>query len=208
MSPLAVGITGGIGGGKTRVANIFRKLGATVLFADRMASDLIDSRKEIRARIEKALGGSALLPDGRLNRKKVAEKVFSDPRLREKLNAIVHPFVLKMIAERISRFRREPSGPLIMVEAALLYEARAVRLFDYIIVVDAPEDVRISRVTERDRSTRPEVLSRIKSQLPAEHKASRADFIIRNGGDAASLEKSCRFLYRILVEMSSRPPKH
>jgi|ERR1041384_892401 dephospho-CoA kinase len=206
MSPLAVGITGGIGGGKTQAARIFKKLGATVLFADRIASELIDSREEIRERIQHALGRSALFPDGRLNRKKVAELVFSDHHLRRKLDSIVHPFVLRSIRERIAHFKAQARSPLIMVEAALLFEARAISMFDYVIVVDAPEDVRMRRVMGRDGSARPEVLRRIKAQLPAEHKTARADFVIYNGGDLAVLEKNCRFLHRILIELASHPP--
>ena len=201
-SPLAVGITGGIGSGKTAAAHMFGSLGARVLYADRIASDLINSRLEIKKRIRETFGERVILQDGTLDRKAMSRLVFTDDGLKEKLDAIVHPRVLESIADEIARFKRSAKGAIIMIEAALLYEARAEGFFDYVIVVDAPEDERIARIMARDHSTRAEVLQRIKAQLPAESKVARADFVIRNSGDLRLLEKNCKFVHRILIDLA------
>src|SRR5258707_1776696 len=104
--PLAVGITGGIGSGKTASAKIFGTLGAKVLFADEIAARLIDTQRATRNRIKRAIGAASLLPDGSLDRKAVAKLVFNDDRLKAKLDEIVHPAVLEAIEDAISRFRR------------------------------------------------------------------------------------------------------
>lgn len=202
VSPLAVGITGGIGSGKTEAARIFASLGVRVLSADQIAADLIDARPEIRSRIKRTFGERVILRDGTLDRKAMARLVFGDDGLKEQLDAIVHPAVLRAIEDEIARFRRRGEGAIIMIEAALLYEACAEGLFDYVVVVDAPEEKRIARVIIRDHVSRAQALQRMRAQLPAESKAARADFVIRNAGNPALLEKSCRFVHRVLVDLA------
>jgi dephospho-CoA kinase len=201
-SSLSVGITGGIGSGKTAAAKIFGSLGAKVLFADELATRLIDTRREIRNRIKRALGEHALRPDGSLDRKAVARMVFNDDRLLTKLDEIVHPEVLEAMQDEISRFSRSGRGGIIMIEAALLYEAHAEGMFDYVIVVDAPERDRIARIMSRDHVSRGEVLQRMKSQLPAAGKVAKADLVVRNSGDLRTLDENCRFVFRILTGLT------
>ena len=207
-TPLSIGITGGIGSGKTAATKIFGTLGAKVLFADEIASRLIDGERETRNRIKRALGPGALLPDGSLDRKAVAKLVFNDDRLKARLDEIVHPAVLAAIGGEITRFRRSGKEPMLMVEAAILYEAHAEDLFDYVIVIDAPEKDRIERVMTRDHSSRAEVLQRMRAQLPAAAKVARADFVVRNSGDLRTLAQHCRFVHRILTGLASsgHPP--
>ena len=202
---LAVAITGGIGSGKTEAARIFGSLGVKVLYADQLAAHLVDSQPEIRRRIRREFGERVLSPDGMLNRKVMAQLIFKDSRLKEKLDAIVHPPVLEAIEREIEKFKRSGAGAILMVEAALIFEARADVLFDYVTVVDAPEKERISRIMKRDVLSRAEAVYRIRSQIPAESKVAEADFVIRNAGDRKLLERSCRFLHRLLVAAVRTP---
>jgi len=202
---LTVAITGGIGSGKTEAARIFGSLGVKVLYADQLAAHLVDSQPEIRSRIRREFGERVLLPEGTLNRKVMAQLVFKDSRLKEKLDAIVHPPVLEAIKHEIEKFKRSGAEALLMVEAALIFEARAGDLFDYVIVVDAPEEERIARIMKRDSMSRAEAVYRIRSQIPAESKVAKADFVVRNVGDRKSLERNCRFLHRLLLAAVRTP---
>ncbi|OLD77576.1 MAG: dephospho-CoA kinase [Ignavibacteria bacterium 13_1_40CM_2_61_4] len=195
----AVAITGGIGSGKTEAAKIFSSLGVKVLYADQFAAHLVDSQAEIRNRIRREFGERVVSREGTLNRKVMAQLVFTDNRLKEKLDAIVHPPVLEAIDREIEKFKRSGAESVLMVEAALIFEARADSLFDYVIVVDAPEEDRIARIMKRDRMSRAEAVYRIRSQIPAESKVAKADFVIRNSGDRKTLERNCRFLHRLLL---------
>ena len=200
--PLAVGITGGIGSGKTEVAKIFSSRGASVLYADAIARDLINTSAEIKKRIRKDFGEAAFDAQGNLNRKHIAKLVFCDPALKEALDRIVHPFVLGEIEKEIARFKDRHDGEIIAVEAALLYEAGAEGLFDYMIVVDADEELRIARLMKRDGSNRQEILQRMKAQMPAKEKAERSDFVIANKGGLKALEENCRFVYSIILALA------
>ena len=201
--PLAVGITGGIGSGKTEVARIFRSLGARVLYADIIARDLINTRAEIKKKIRKDFGEAAFNPDGTLNRKHIAKLVFCNSTLKETLDHIVHPYVLWEIEEEIARFKERGDEQIIAVEAALHYESGAERLFDYMIVVDAGEGERIERLMKRDAISRSEIVQRMKSQMSSKEKAERSDFVIRNRGDLKTLEENCRIVYTILLTVAT-----
>jgi len=201
---LAVGITGGIGSGKTDACRVFESLDVPVRYADLIARDLIDTHPEIKKQMARAFGAQVYGSNGRLDRKQVAKLVFHEEKLHARINAIVHPFVLEAMEKEIQRAKRSASAPIIIVEAALIYESGADRLLDYVIVVDAEEERRIKRVMERDGVSRSEVLERMHAQMPARDAAGRADFVIANNADRGALEEQCRFLYRLL-EALARP---
>jgi len=201
---IAVGITGGIGSGKTEVCRIFERLGAKVLYADVLARDITNTIETVRVRIKKEFGNESYLPDGTLDRKRMAALVFQNQQLKEKLDAIIHPFVLDRIEKEIVLTKSENVVPVLCVEAALLYEAKAETMFDYVIVVDAPTEQRIERIMKRDSLTRAEVLHRISSQMLAKEKTSRADFIIQNVGSFMLLEQSCEFIFKLLTILSQQ----
>ena len=146
-----VGITGGIGSGKSRIAQELAKRGFVVYDCDREAKRIIEENEDVQKAIIELLGEEAFIhlplghvPGIKYNTKYVAKRVFSEPELLERLNAIVHPAVGEDIKRKISEERT------LLIESAILYEAGLDRLCDRIIVVDAPEDVRIARVIERD----------------------------------------------------------
>lgn len=179
--PLRVGITGGIGSGKTTVCRIFEALGVPVYDADYWAKWLIVHDLEVRTAIVGLFGAEAYLPDGAYNRPFVAAIVFENPEKLAALNAAVHPAV-----ERHSRAWHEQQAragyPYTLKEAALMVESGSHRFLDALIVVTAPEEIRIRRVMERDGISEATVRARLRNQMPEAEKEALADFLIVNDG--------------------------
>lgn len=199
---LAIGVTGGIGSGKSEVCHIFGFLGATVLNADEIAKSLMETEPSVQKRLIRTFGSGVFGLDGKLNRHYLAEIVFNDNSAREKLNAIVHPKAIGAIKKEVTGIKKKRSVPMVLVEAALIYEAKAERLFDYIIVVNTDEKTRLDRLTEQNWSKRNEIKHRMKSQMSSSEKIKKADFIIINSGNRKELKKKCKFLYKIFKVLS------
>jgi methionine-gamma-lyase len=177
--PLKIGITGGIGAGKTRVSTAFEALGMPVLLTDLLARQLIDTDLGLRAAIAALLGDEAFLLDGSYNRAWVAKQVFADRLQLERLNALVHPVVFA----HANRWQEQQIGqPYALRESALLLESGHADLLDAMIVVVAPEAVRIARVVARDGLTHEQVEARLRNQLPDAQRVARAHFVINNDG--------------------------
>jgi dephospho-CoA kinase len=194
---LRVGVTGGIGSGKTIVCSLFARHGIPVLSADDIAKNLMQNDGSLRAQLISVLGKSAYAADGTLDRAYVAGKIFSDKMLQRKVNNLVHPKVELEIDTRFAALER--SGASVgMMEAALIYEAGYDKRLDVVIVVDAPESDRIKRVVARDKTSLIEVKKRIAAQSSTEQKNKKADYIIHNTGSLSELEASVEFLVRIL----------
>jgi len=196
LNCLRVGITGGIGSGKTTVCHIFESLGIPVYVADYWAKWLIMNDPEVKQAITGLFGPEAYLPDGAYNRALVSGIVFHDPEKLAALNAAVHPAV-----ERHARAWHEAQAqqgvPYTLKEAALLVENRSYQLLDRLIVVTAPEDLRIRRVMQRDGISEAAVLARMKNQLPEAEKVQVADFVIVNDG-AQSLVQQVWAVHQVL----------
>ena len=175
---LKIGITGGIGSGKTTVCQIFEKLGVPVYYADRRAKELMEEDKQLMTAICSEFG-EAVYTDGILNKKLLAEMVFNDEEKLLKLNSLVHPAVMGDSLSWNEILARKGYSYTLR-ESALLIETGVYRLLDKIIVVSAPEEDRIKRVMERDATTAEQVLARIKAQMPDEQKVKYADYIIIN----------------------------
>lgn len=175
---LRVGITGGIASGKSFVASMFEALGIPVYYADREAKRLIATEADMIRDIRKLLGEKAYSEDGRYNTKHVAAIVFNDREKLMALNRIVHP---RVKADYISWHERQ-EAPYTLHESALIYEGGFSRLMDKIIVVTAPEEVRISRLMNRDHITEEQAIRKISNQMPEQEKVDMADFVIRNDG--------------------------
>jgi dephospho-CoA kinase len=173
-----VGITGGIGSGKTLVSGLFERLGIPVYHADERARELMETSGTIRERLT-ALLGQAVYQGRRLNRQLLAEALFSDEALRQKVNSIVHPVVFEDFEAWASSF----SGrPYVMQEAAIIFESGGDRYLDSVINVYAPRRVRIERVMKRDGVSREAVLARIRSQMSERQRQRRAGHTIVNDG--------------------------
>lgn len=176
---LKVGITGGIGSGKTTVCKIFEMLGIPVYYADDRAKWLMTHDPELMRAISNTFGQDAYSPEGQLNRAYLAKVVFGHDEKLAQLNALVHPAVFRDGSEW---HHSQTETPYTLREAALLFESGSYRAIDKMIVVTAPLPLRITRVMERDQVTAAEVMARIEKQWPEEEKVSRADYVIHNDG--------------------------
>ena len=176
---LKLGITGGIGSGKTTVCQIFEKLGVPVYYADQRAKELMEDDPQLRAEIKQEFGNDVYDAEGKLDRKKLAEIVFNNEEKLLKLNSMVHPAVFRD-NQSWNEVLAKKGYPYTIKEAALLVETGSYRTLDKLIVVSAPEEDRIKRVMARDGSTQEQVVARIKAQMPEEQKVKYADYIIFN----------------------------
>jgi dephospho-CoA kinase len=170
-----IGLTGGIGSGKTTIANYFESKGIPVYIADDEARKIMQSA-EIIAAIKKIFG-DAVFENEILSREKLAEIVFNNPEKLKQLNAIIHPAVREHFAGWILE---HSTDPYVIYEAAILFESGRYEECDHIISVTAPIESRIQRVMQRDQTTREQVLKRINAQWTDEQRVSKSDFVIEN----------------------------
>jgi dephospho-CoA kinase len=178
---LKVGITGGIGSGKTTVCKIFEVLGVPIYYADDRAKEIVNTDRNVISEVKGLFGDDIYLTDGKLNRKRVADIVFNFPELLEQYNAIIHPVVIE---DAKKWMRKNQQHDYVIKEAALLFEANTYKDLDYIICVTASIPVRMQRIKLRDKISEEQILARIKNQMPEEEKIRRCDFVIYNNGDA------------------------
>jgi dephospho-CoA kinase len=174
-----IGLTGGIGSGKSTVAGIFRTLGIPVYESDQRAKILMNENTILREQISALLGPEAYFNNQELNRTWIASQVFKEPSLLRQLNAIVHPAVYEDLITWASEADQHHAPYLIQESAILLEEDLTARLKALILVV-APEEIRIDRVIKRDGITREQVITRMNNQWPDEKKIPLSDFIIYN----------------------------
>jgi dephospho-CoA kinase len=174
---IKVGLTGGIGSGKSLVARIFNKFGVPVYDSDSATKQLYFSNQKLKSELVKSFGPQTYFENGQLNRKYLGELIFSDKSKLELINKIVHPFVKLDFEEWLLK---NYQTKYIIKEAAILIESGAYKQVDKIIVVNAPFDLRIKRVIERDKTTKEEVIKRMSNQLPIKKLLPFADFIVEN----------------------------
>jgi len=174
---LKIGITGGIGSGKTFICRLFQMLGVPVYNADEEAKKLMNTDSRIREKLV-AQFGQAVYKDGQLDRAFLARVVFSDAQKLQILNSIVHPIVIQEAKDWAARQKTRYS----LKEAALLFESGSYKELDYTILVTAPLDLRVQRVMHRDGITEQQVRERISKQLSDEEKLQLTDFVIVNDG--------------------------
>ena len=179
---LKIGLTGGIGSGKTTVAQIFEALAIPVYYADQAARDLMNQDPELKKKIISAFGPAAY-KNGDLDRSYLGTMVFADAEKLAVLNSFVHPVTLRDAAE----WMKNQKTAYAIKEAALIFEAGLENFFDYIIGVTAPESLRIERVMKRDHATAENILQRIGQQMNEDEKMSRCNFIIVNDNKQALL---------------------
>ena len=179
-----VGLTGGIGSGKTTIATMFNELGIPIYIADIEAKKLTNSSEEIKAELLKILGDNAYNEDG-LNRKYVADQIFNDAELLKKVNKIIHP----QVAKHFKNWAKQQSEAYCIKEAAILFENGGYKECDYTILVTAPKETRIDRILKRDDTTEAEIKSRMDNQWPDEKKIELADFVIENTDIDATKEQ-------------------
>jgi dephospho-CoA kinase len=172
---IIVGLTGGIGSGKTTISKYFESLGIPVYIADAEAKGLMSRSKIIKRQLG-LLFGELAYKDGELNRSFLASKIFTDKTLLLKMNAIVHP----KVASHFKRWLKKQDAPYVIKEAAIIFENKSENQYDYIITVIAVEDLRIQRVMKRDNASKEKIKAIIKNQLSDAEKIKKSDFVIRN----------------------------
>jgi dephospho-CoA kinase len=175
---MTVGLTGGIGSGKSTVARLFDVLGCAVFHSDEVAKEVYYDA-EVKPKVIALLGKESYISETQINKIHISSKIFSDTALLRRLNEIIHPAVLK----RTKEFQKVNAGKIIIKETALLFEAHVEKEVDKIVVVAASEELRIGRVMQRDLISKEDVIKKIKSQLPQEEKIKKADFVIYNNED-------------------------
>ena len=172
---LKIGITGGIGSGKSTVAKLFEVLGIPVYYADNAAKQLMNENETLKQQVQKEFGNEAYT-NGKVNRKYIADIVFANPEKLELLNSIVHPATLKDADEWMNK----QTTPYTIKEAALIFESGAQEQLDYVIGVYAPTPLRIQRTMQRDNISREEVMARMNKQIDETIKMRLCDFVITN----------------------------
>lgn len=194
---MRVGLTGGIGSGKSEVARILESLGAYVVDTDKLAREAVAPGSDGLRQIARVW--PSVVRDDCLDRAALAQIVFSDPNARERLNEIVHPHV-RRLADESDRYAKP--GQLIVHVVPLLFETGYGGRVEASIVVIAPEAERVRRVMQRDRLSEEEVRSRIASQIDPEEARGRATYVIENDGDLAHLRERTRAVYEALTRLA------
>lgn len=181
MKPV-VGLTGGIACGKTTVAEMFKELGIPIIDADDLSREVVEPGTPGLAKIVEAFGEQVLDPEGRLDRKRVADIVFEDNEARNTLNAILHPLIGAAGAQHIAGLQNH-AAPYILYEAALLVETGSYKAFSKLIVVSASAEVQKKRLVRRDGLSDEDADARIAAQWPLADKVAVADHVVVNDGD-------------------------
>jgi dephospho-CoA kinase len=201
---VVIGVTGGIGTGKSTVAGMFRKLGASVLDADAITHKLMEPRKLAWRRIVSAFGEDVLNADQTVNRRKLAGIVFADDELRRRLEAILHPGVMREIRRQVHGLGRSKRVKAAVLDVPLLVEVGAQDLADALVVVTAPRDVQRERLKKQHGWTDDEIEARIRAQWDLSAKAALADHVVDNGNGVDRTRTQVTRLWRILVPASSK----
>lgn len=193
MKARRLGVTGGIGSGKTTVCRVFRVLGVPVFVADAAAKTLMNSDPVIRREMN-AIAGRDLYSSGELDRKQLADIIFNRPDLLQTVNATVHPAVLRHFEE----WAGNHDVPYVIIEAAILFEAKADILVDRVVSISAPVEERISRVMGRSELSREEVVERIKNQLEDDEREEQSYYVINNADNEMIIPEILKIHYDML----------
>jgi dephospho-CoA kinase len=198
---LKVGITGGIGSGKSAICDIFRILGVPVFNSDLEGRLLLEEDKEVKEAVIRLFGEKAYSSDGKPDRKYIASRAFADADKLAKLNGVIHPAVEKRFNDWCTTHSK---AAYVIKEAAILVESGSYKHLDVLVVVSAPEELRIKRTSERDKITREEVLKRSRNQLPPEELQKFAQYTVVNDGETALIPQVMN-LHAILKEKAAHP---
>lgn len=192
-----VGITGGIGSGKTTISRIFTLLGVPVYDADTRAKELMTDNAKVRNQVIELLGTESYTSDGQLERKFIGQKIFNDQSLRNQLDSIVHPAVHQDFHQWAET---HPDSPYVLDEAALIFESGGFKHLDKIILVTAPVEVRIDRVMNRNSMKKETVLRRIEAQWEDKKKLPLSDFVIVNDNRSPLIRQVLEIHHLLITE--------
>jgi dephospho-CoA kinase len=196
---LTIGLTGGIGSGKSTVANFFRKLRIQVIDADSLAREFIEPNQSAYFAIVNKFGSRVLTEAGNLSKQALREIIFTDPAERAWLEGLLHPLITKKIAEEIAR----STSPYVVIVIPLLIETGMTDIVDRILVIDSPVTKQIERVIARDSSSKDMVLNIINSQATREQRLTFANDIILNDNTVAYLQKQVAKLHKYYLQLAT-----
>ncbi len=196
-----IGVTGGIGSGKSTVCSLFEKKGILIFFADIVAKEIIDSDSTVLQEIVQLFGNRVLDSSNKLDRKILSEIVFVDEELLDSLNEIVHPRVFEAFEQW--KMSLSESNVYVLVESALLFQSGMFELVDYALAVLADEDIRIKRVALRNSVSEEQVKIRMKRQISTEELLELSDFQIQNNGTVNDLQTKINFFHTLFSTLTS-----
>ena len=199
---VVVGLTGGICSGKSTVAAMFRRLGATVIDADQVAHELVGPDRPLCEAVVSAFGREVVGADGRIDRRRLGAIVFADPKARRHLEEILHPAII-LECERRIRQAGVSGAAVCLLDAALLIESGWHARFDAVILVEASEAVRLDRLIEARGLSRDEAMLRIRSQMPQQEKRRHAHYVIENEGPLEETERQVKAVWEQLCAKAS-----
>jgi len=196
---LKVGLTGGIGSGKSAVSSLFEEWGAFIFDADAVAKDILNNDSTAQSEIIAEFGTDVLNKDGKIEKNKLSRIAFQDEDHQLRLNTTIHPYVFRKIDSSFDKILQKGKHDMFCVDAALIYESGADAHMDYVIVVTSHLRLRTERVMERGGLTREEFLRRLELQWPDEDKTHMADYVIHNNGTREDLMGESKKVFDLLV---------
>jgi dephospho-CoA kinase len=196
---LNIGLTGGIGTGKSFVSNLFKEWGAYIFDADDVAKDILNNNDTAQSELIAEFGTDVLGIDNKIDKKKLSRIAFSDEDNQLRLNIIIHPYVFNKIDSTFDKVLKDGNHEVFVVDAALIYESGADTHMDYVIVVTSQLKIRTERVMTRGGLTLDEFLQRVELQWPDEDKVHMADFVIHNNFSKEQLTAEAKIVYNRLV---------
>ena len=204
---LIVGLTGGVASGKTAISQVLKGEGAYIIDADQIARELVQPHKPAWSELIRAFGKEILQEDGSIHRKKLADKVFADPKKRRLLNQILHPRIKEEMDRRTKEIGQKDPEAIVVIDAPLIVELGNQRDMDKLIVVASTQTQQIERLTERDGIRPEEALRILSSQMPVEEKVKLADYVIRNEGSMEEAKKRGKEVFKELRKVALQEKK-
>jgi dephospho-CoA kinase len=204
---LIVGLTGGVASGKTAVSQILKEEGAYIINADQIARELVLPHKPAWSELIRAFGQEILQEDGSIQRKKLADKVFADPKQRKFLNQILHPRIKEEMDRRAKEIGEKDPEAIVVIDAPLIIELGDHREMDKLIVVTSTQPQQIERLKDRDGTNPEEALRIVSSQMPLKEKLKFADYVIRNEGSMEETKKRAKEVYQELKKVALQKKK-
>jgi len=201
---VVIGVTGGVGTGKSTVANIFKQLGAVVLDADAMAHQAMEPKRLAWRHIVKAFGEGILNEDQTVNRRQLASLVFQDEQRRKRLERIIHPRVLRLMKQQLHRLRRSRRVKAVVLDVPLLVEAGGQPIVDALVVVTAPPEVQRERLKKKYGWSDEETTARMDAQLELSAKVALADHVVDNADGVDTTRTQVKRIWNQLVPLSRR----
>ena len=196
---LRVGLTGGIGTGKSTASNFFKEIGAFVFEADTEAKNLLSANDVVQHELISEFGTDIINPSGKIDKKKLARVAFQDVDHQRRLNSVVHPYIYDLIDNSYEKALSDGKHNVFIIDAAMIYESGYDIHLDYVIVITAQLKNRMERALARNTLTREEILKRMEFQWTEEEKVNMADFVIHNDGPEKELNKNIKSLMKELI---------